>query len=151
VISAAAPSAGRLRQLRDDAPLQGRTPPTLLSYTLLSPLRVALLPIGITTHAPHRLDHPWAANCTHSRHSTQHCLPSRFCSLPVFTRAQSHQHNGRLRSDIRFTVLSNTISTPAVSAKAACCVVEPQNRTNLSSSCHRLSRLFGRRQAQSPA
>ena len=48
---------------------------------------------------------PRTAHTVGTRLSTV-CLPSAFCSLPVFTRAQSHQHNGRLRSDFWFTVFS---------------------------------------------
>ncbi|KAF1928763.1 uncharacterized protein M421DRAFT_154586 [Didymella exigua CBS 183.55] len=88
---AAAPTSGR-------PSLQGRTPSTSLSYTLLSPLRVALLPIGITKPTPH-IDSSTHGPRTLLKITTSSAWDDN-CALPVPTAHPSHQHDGRAQSDI---------------------------------------------------
>jgi hypothetical protein len=95
---AAAPTPGR-------PSLQGRTPPTLLSYTLLSPLRVALLPIGISTKPTPRID-----SSTHGPRTLLKIVNSvacidEFAHCRSSPRARCHQLDGRAWSDICFSEL----------------------------------------------
>lgn len=90
-------------RLRRDAPLQGRTPPTLLSYTLLSPLRVALLPIGISTKSTPRIDSSTHGSWTLLKIINSAACNDEFAHCRSSPRTRCHQLDGRAWSDICFS------------------------------------------------
>jgi hypothetical protein len=98
-VISAAPSAGSCAYSGRPS-LQGRTPPTLLSYTLLSPLRVALLPIGITKPTP-RIDS--SIHGIRRTHRVTRLPGNTNLRIAGLHRARSHQHDGKKWSDIWFT------------------------------------------------
>lgn len=126
-------------RLRRDAPLS-RAELLRLCCLIHCSRRCGWLCSRLASPNPHPAltRHPCHLDTTQSNESAwqdefAHCRSSPRKKPP--TRRQRCQTSDSLQR-------SAATSTPAVSAKAAFCVVEPQN---ISSSCHRLSRPFGRR------
>lgn len=133
VLAAASQRNSRLRdlwpirwqlRLRRHAPLSSgqRTPPTLsLSYTLLSPLRVALLPVWHLVSASSQKPTPRIDSRTHGLSTLLNInhplLPGHHLSLRTAgpRRARSHQHDTTPTTSIHPLPATKRESRPSVS------------------------------------